>query len=48
MIVDAKGSCGCTVPEWPKAPIAAGADGEILVNSTGVEKPDFQNRYHYL
>ncbi|HPF10612.1 MAG TPA: DUF1573 domain-containing protein [Flavobacteriaceae bacterium] len=38
VIVDAKGSCGCTVPEWPKAPIAAGADGEILVKFNGSGK----------
>ena len=27
----AKGSCGCTVPEWPKEPIAPGAKGVIGV-----------------
>ncbi len=26
-----KGSCGCTVPEWPKEPIAPGAKGVIRV-----------------
>lgn len=31
IISDAKGSCGCTVPEWPKEPIAPGAKGEIKV-----------------
>ncbi|NQV53094.1 MAG: DUF1573 domain-containing protein [Flavobacteriales bacterium] len=37
VIVSAKGSCGCTVPEWPKEPIEAGAQGEIKVvfNSEG-------------
>lgn len=32
-----KGSCGCTVPECPKEPIAPGAEGEIKVvfNSKG-------------
>ncbi len=30
-ISSAKGSCGCTVPEWPKEPIAPGAGGEIKV-----------------
>lgn len=37
VIVGAKGSCGCTVPEWPKDAIAAGQTGSILVkfNSTG-------------
>lgn len=27
----AKGSCGCTVPEWPKEPIAPGAKAFIKV-----------------
>lgn len=31
VISNAKGSCGCTVPDWPKAPIAAGESGEIKV-----------------
>jgi hypothetical protein len=32
IISNAKGSCGCTVPEWPKEPIAPGASGVIKVN----------------
>jgi len=31
IISAAQGSCGCTVPTWPEAPIAPGADGEIEV-----------------
>jgi Protein of unknown function (DUF1573) len=31
IISDARGSCGCTVPEWPKEPIKAGKGGEIKV-----------------
>lgn len=31
IIQDAKGSCGCTVPEWPKTPIAPGATAVITV-----------------
>ena len=31
VISNAKGSCGCTVPEWPKAPIPVGETGEIKV-----------------
>lgn len=38
LISDAKGSCGCTVPEYPKEPIAPGATGEIKV----VYKPGSQ------
>jgi hypothetical protein len=32
IISNAKGSCGCTVPEWPKEPIAPGATGTIKVS----------------
>ena len=31
IISNAKGSCGCTVPVWPKEPIAPGAKGVITV-----------------
>lgn len=31
LIEDAQGSCGCTVPQWPRDPIAAGQSGEITV-----------------
>jgi Protein of unknown function (DUF1573) len=31
IISDARGSCGCTVPEWPKEPIKAGKSGELKV-----------------
>ncbi|MGM0479409.1 MAG: DUF1573 domain-containing protein [Bacteroidota bacterium] len=31
MISNAKGSCGCTVPEWPREPIAPGKTGVIKV-----------------
>ena len=30
-ISNAKGSCGCTVPQWPREEIAPGASGEIKV-----------------
>ncbi|MCX6292455.1 MAG: DUF1573 domain-containing protein [Bacteroidetes bacterium] len=35
----ANGSCGCTVPEWPKEPIAPGKEGVVNVtfNSEGKE-----------
>ena len=37
IISEAHGSCGCTVPQWPKEPIAKGGKGTIHVefNSTG-------------
>ena len=31
VISKAQGSCGCTVPDWPREPIAVGAEGEIRV-----------------
>jgi len=31
IISEAKGTCGCTVPSWPKEPIAPGESGEIQV-----------------
>lgn len=32
IISDAKGSCGCTVPDYPKEPIPPGEAGEIVVS----------------
>jgi hypothetical protein len=31
LITNARGSCGCTVPDWPKEPIAPGKKGTISV-----------------
>ena len=37
IISEAHGSCGCTVPQWPKEPVVKGAKATIHVefNSTG-------------
>ena len=37
LIADAKGSCGCTVPDFPRTPIKPGESGEMKVtfNSAG-------------
>jgi hypothetical protein len=37
IITSAEGSCGCTVPEWPKEPIAPGKEGtiDVVFNSQG-------------
>lgn len=36
IITDAKSSCGCTIPEYPKnTPIAPGDSGELLVKFNG-------------
>ena len=32
IIEKAKGSCGCTVPEWPKGPIAPGETAVMKIN----------------
>jgi len=32
LITNAKGSCGCTVPEWPKEPILPGKSSVIKVS----------------
>jgi hypothetical protein len=32
VITSARGSCGCTVPEYPKTPIAPGESGKIKVS----------------
>lgn len=32
LITNAKGSCGCTVPNWPKEPIKPGESGVIKVH----------------
>jgi len=39
IISDAKGDCGCTVPSFPREPLAPGAEGKITVsfNSSGKE-----------
>ena len=33
VISNAKGSCGCTVPQWPREPIAPGKTGVITVKN---------------
>jgi len=44
IISSATATCGCTVPEYPKEPVAPGANGVIRVvfNSSG--KPGMQNK----
>ena len=44
-IVDAMGSCGCTVPKYPKNnPIKPGGTGEIEVNFDTNGRPDLQQK----
>jgi len=44
IISSAKGSCGCTVPEWPKEPILPGEKGEIKVKFNSDRKPNKQQK----
>lgn len=44
IISNAKGSCGCTVPKWPKAPIAPGATSEIVVQFDSKNKVGKRNQ----
>lgn len=43
-ISNARGSCGCTVPEWPREPIAPGESGEIKVKFDSKGKKGKQNK----
>ena len=44
-IVDAVGSCGCTVPKYPKnIPIKPGENGEIEVNFDTKGRPNLQQK----
>lgn len=44
VITSATGSCGCTVPEWPKTPIAPGASGEIKVSFDSTSRSGRQDK----
>lgn len=44
VISNATASCGCTVPSWPKAPIAPGETGKIEVKFDSSGKPNQQTK----
>ncbi|MCI5056580.1 MAG: DUF1573 domain-containing protein [Flavobacteriales bacterium] len=44
IITSAEGSCGCTVPVWPKEPIAPGDEGEIEVKFNSQGKKNAQHK----
>jgi hypothetical protein len=44
IITDAKGSCGCTVPDWPKEPIGPGESGRIRVTYDSKGRKDQFNK----
>ncbi len=39
IITNAQGSCGCTVPQWPREPIAPGEEATIHVEFNSQGKP---------
>lgn len=44
VISNAKGSCGCTVPTWPKEAVPPGGTGEIKVEFNSKGKPGQQSK----
>jgi hypothetical protein len=44
IISGASGSCGCTVPKWPKEPIFPGAEGKLNVVFTSEGKKGIQEK----
>jgi hypothetical protein len=44
LIQNASASCGCTVPRWPKEPIAPGSTGEITVEFNSQGRVGSQNK----
>jgi hypothetical protein len=44
IITSAKGSCGCTVPVWPREPVAPGDSGVIDVKFNSKGKKGKQNK----
>lgn len=44
ILSDAKGSCGCTVPKWPREPIAPGAEAQITVEFNSKNKKGKRNQ----
>jgi len=44
IISSATATCGCTVPEYPKEPVAPGANGVIRVVFNSSAKPGMQNK----
>ncbi len=44
LIENAQAACGCTVPSWPKEPIAPGMKGQIKVQFDSRGKTGIQNK----
>lgn len=44
IITNASATCGCTIPEWPREPIAPGGAGQIKVKFNSSGKPNKQSK----
>tara|TARA_A100001011_G_C13955151_1_gene692923 strand:- start:47 stop:451 length:405 start_codon:yes stop_codon:yes gene_type:complete len=44
ILQDVKTTCGCTVPEWPRAPLPPGATAELKVKFNSAGKIGIQNK----
>jgi hypothetical protein len=44
LISSARSTCGCTVPDWPRQPIAHGEEGAIEVRFNTAGKPNRQHK----
>ena len=44
VVVDARASCGCTVPDWTKKPLKVGESGEIKIVFNSEGKPGQQTK----
>lgn len=44
IIHSAQGSCGCTIPVWPKDPVPAGEEGKIEVSFNSEHKSSKQEK----
>lgn len=44
VITDAKATCGCTVPVWPKEPVKVGESAEVKVKFNTTGKPNRQSK----
>jgi len=44
VISSASGSCGCTIPKWPKEPVKKGTEGKINVVFNSEGKSGFQEK----
>ncbi len=43
-IMNARSTCGCTIPEWPEEPIAPGGTGEITAKFNTDMKKELQKK----